>query len=256
MITDNLGLVLENQLINLYIPAFRSCLVFRVRARRNRGFEEIPYGSIPVAKDEVVYTLDGGTVAVPEDGVLPARSYTPSSKTLPSIVEGVFDSKDMFYLSPDYRNILLHCKYYITPAWIRVLTEVPAGVLHNRFQRDRVILDISKDWGWKRGFIETFHVPGVHIGFKFCNDLNANVYTFIKIVYGEYEVEIPKDPELIYGVIVGKIPAYSFTWQYITSEEIVRSTLLRVYGITGFPVIFEKDKAVKKYEELIKNLKV
>ena len=255
-VLDELGLVPEGKLIYLFFPAIKKFLVFRVVTRRNRGFEVLDYGPLPITSGETLYLIDGGTVTVPADGVLPARSYTPEGKLIKPIITGTYDSEDMFYVPEGYRDTLFHVKYYITPRLIRVQPQLPKGTTHSYFQKSKVTLTITRDWGWRRGFIEVFHIPRVHIAFMYCNDMNIDFYTFMRIIYAEYEVTIPRDPELIYNVLTDKVPSYKFTMPYYVAEDTVTRALLDTYGIEGFPVIWEKERAIEEYKKLLGEVKL
>jgi len=255
-VVDSLGLVQENSFLAVYIPATNRAFVFRVKSRANKGFERIAYGPLPLPSGTTLATFTGGTVSVPADGVLPAMSLIPVGITFP--YTGAYDSTDMWYLSEDYRDRVFHVITRVTPRWLRIDLQIPTGVVQLRFQRDKLPLGIERDWGFSRGVIETVHIPEVHYGYRFANDTNMNVYTFVEFIYGEYIIDIPKDPYLIFGVLSKKVPHHFITLPVNVYDATLREALVKVYGIEGFPVypIHERDKAVKEYTELLKEVKI
>jgi hypothetical protein len=77
-VVDELGLVLENEHLVVYIPATAKALVFRVKSRVNRGFEKLHYGPIPLPKDTPLPSYIGGSdTRFQPDGVMPATGIHP-----------------------------------------------------------------------------------------------------------------------------------------------------------------------------------
>jgi len=255
-VTDSYNLVLEGNLLLVHMPALEKVLVFRILDRENKGNEVINYGPLPISSGDTLNYLETGTTTAPADGVIVGLTYTPEAYLLSSLVSPVVDSNDMFYLSEDQRDILFHLHLYITPDILRVLTEYPKGKPQQYFQKGKVTLYIHSDFGWRRGYQETIRIPKVYVGYRFCNDTNLDFYTFLKIVYAEYRVEIPKDPELIWNAIMGKVPAYRHVLPYVSREPTLPTALRDVYGIEGFPIIWEKEKALEEYRRLLEEVKL
>lgn len=254
-VLDSYGLVLENQFITVFIPAKSSALVFRVKSRVNKGYEVFNYGPLPISAGEVLPTYDGGSVTVPLDGVMPARAYTPTGRSFS--MKGAFDETDMWYVPEDYRDTLFHVIQVVTPEFLRIDVEVPRGVSQGRFQKGRVVTGIDKDFGFARGKIEVVHVPRLRYGYRWGNDTNLTLRTSVRFIYGEYIVEIPRDPSLIFSILTRTVPSYWTTLPANVWDPSIESALQLSYGFTGFPVygINEKDKALKEYSEILKLVK-
>jgi hypothetical protein len=265
-VTDELGLCPDNSFIVAYMPAVARALVFRVVSRMNRDAEVIPYGPLPLPAGVSLPTYDGTTVSVPSPGVIPSRAFTPSGISFPigsgtslPFETAVFTATDMWYLPEDYRERIFHIVAELTPSTLRCDLQIPTGVTQKRFQRDRVTLGIEYDWGFRRGRLETIQVPGVHYGWRFGNDLNIDFHTHILFKYGEYVVEIPKDPAAIFDILTSRIPSHWVTLPIIASYDPSLSRALRAnYGIEGFPLYgaHERAKALSEYEKILREAKI
>lgn len=256
-VVDELGLVRENEYLVLYIPATTKALVFRVVSRYNKGFEVVDYGPLPLKAGTILPTLDGGTTSVPEDGVLPARSYTPPGG-IAFPCSGAYDSSDMWYVPEDYRDRAFHVVQRVAPAFLRIGIEVPGGVAQARFQKDRVVLGVEKDFGFTRGSVEVVHLPKVRYGYRYANDTNLDVYTYVRFTYGEYVVEVPRDAEAVFNVLHKKVPAHWVTIPVTVYDKSVEGALNDVYGFDGFKLYpyYEREKALSEYRELIVRARV
>ena len=255
-VVDEFGLVLENQHIATYIPVLRSALVFRVIERTNKDAEIFDYGPLPLTEGESLTSYDGVTAVVAEDGVIPSRAYTLYGRQFP--LEDAYKETDMWWIPEDYRERVFHVHLYTTPAILRLDVQIPTNVTQGRFQRNQLDIGIHRDFGFARGHIEIVHFPEIIYGYRFGNDTNANFYTHARFVYGEYVVEIPKDPELIFNILTRKYPAHWVTMPIRTEEAKVREALLKVYGIEGFPLygIHQKDRAIEEYKSLLERAKI
>jgi hypothetical protein len=261
---DNLGLVRSGDYLTVFIPATQSALVFRVRSRVNEGREVFNYGPLPIASGTSLPTYEGTSTTVPADGVLPARSYVRDGITFPALtgMETVFTKSDIWYLSEDDRDRLFHVKTYVYPPVIRADVQIPAKVTQGRFQKERVITGVDSELGFSRGFIEVVHIPLLDYGYRFGNDTNLNLKTFVKFIYGEYLVEVPRNPDLIFDILVRKVPSLWVTLPVAYVDPKISDALVRVYGFPsdrlGFKVYRadERDRAVREYSELLRLLKV
>jgi hypothetical protein len=258
-VVDELGLVLEGEHLTVFIPVTGTAFVFRVRSRVNRGYEVINYGPLPLPANTPLLRFGGGLIPVPEYGVLPGLSYNPSTMPIsfPTTLD-VYDKSDMWFIPKEDRERLFHVKMFITPSWIRVSVDIPRGVPQRRFQKDRVVVDVDKPFGWSRGFIEVVRFPQVYYGYRVANDTNLNVRTFVRFVYGEYIVEIPKDPEFVFNILTRRYPSYWLTMPITVMDTTLRTALIETYGFEGFPLypVNRKDEAVRAYAELLKGVKV
>ena len=258
-VVDDLGLVLEGEHLTVFIPATGTAYVFRVRSRVNRGYEIINYGPLPLPANTPLLRLGGGLIPVPEYGVLPEFSYNPSTTPINfQTTFNVYDKNDMWFIPKEDRERLFHVKTFITPGWIRVSVDIPRGVPQRRFQKDRVVVDVDRPFGWSRGFIEVVRFPQVYYGYRVANDTNLNVRTFVKFVYGEYVIEIPKDPEFIFSILTRRYPSYWLTMPITVMDATLASALLETYGFEGFPLypVNKRDEALRAYAELLKGVKV
>lgn len=261
MVLDSLGLVLENRFLVVVIPALERALVFRVKARVNKGKEKLFYGPIPIKAGTTLPTFEGGTVTVPADGVLPARSYIPTDKALSfsapnEIASRVYDSNDMWFTREEARDKLFHFHMYVKPAFLRVQVDIPKNVLQSVFQYNKKItMDIYMPFNWLRGHVEVVYLPETYYGFKFANELNVAVYTSVTFIYAEYLVDIPKDAKLIFNILMHKVPAHWYTLPYTIAEGTLEANLEKVYGFKGFPIPTTKED-LKKIEEELKRVKI
>ncbi|MEM1710530.1 MAG: hypothetical protein QW820_06535 [Sulfolobales archaeon] len=254
-VVDSLGLVLENHLLVVYIPARNTALVFRVKSRVNRGYETIDYGPLPLVSGEVLPTYEGGSERVPADGVMPGRSYTQTGRSFP--LKGAFDETDMWYVHEDERERLFHVIQRITPEFLRADVQIPRGVTQGRFQGDRVVTGVDRDFGFARGKLEVVHLPRLRYGYRYGNDTNMSVRTFVKFTYGEYIVETPRDSQLIFDVLTRRTQAHWVTLPISVWDPAIETALNLTYGFTGFTVygVHERDKAIREYSELLKSVK-
>jgi hypothetical protein len=253
--TDEYGLCPENTFITVFIPATSKALVFRVKARANRRYEVMNYGPLPLSSGAVLPTLDGSSTTVPVDGVIPARAYTDG---LMFPMNGAFDENDMWYVPEDYRDRLFHVVQYVTPAFLRMDVQIPMAVTQGRFQKDKIITGINKDFGFARGSYETVHIPKVHYGYRYANDTNVPLYTFAKFIYAEYIVETPKNSSLIFDILTHRVPSRWISLPINIVDPTIEGALIETYGITGFPVyrMDERDMALKDYETILRGVKV
>jgi len=257
-VVDELGLVLENQLLTVYIPATKKALVFRILSRVNRGNEVFNYGALPLSSGDTLNTYDAGTVSVPADGVIPARGYTRDGYDFP--LADVYDEEDMWYMPKEYNDRLFHVKQYVTPRFLRCDVQIPVNITQPRFQRERKMIGIEADFGFSRGFTEVVHFPELHYGYRYGNDTNVAFYTHAEFVYAEYMVEIPKDADLIFNVLT-RDPRYPSHWLTLLITQYdarIPEALNKDYGFEGFPVYarYQREKAIAEYEELLEKAKI
>jgi len=255
MVVDELGLVRENELLVCYVPATNRALVWRVKARVN-AYPVLNYGPLPFTAGELLATYEGGSTAVPADGVLPARSYNSTGKSFP--LRGAIDETDMWYLTDDYRERVFHVIQKVTPSFVRVDVQIPKNVVQGRFQRDKVVTGVDTDFGFTRGVYETVHLHKVHYGYRYGNDTNLSVYTNVKFVYGEYLIETPRDPELIFAVLTKKVPSHWVSLPINVWDVTIERAMLDAYGILGFTVYgaHQRSEAIEEYRRLLREVRV
>ena len=248
----------EGDYLTVYIPPTNSALVFWVKSVANKGYSSIDYGPLPIAAGTALPTLDGGSATVPEDGVLPARAYTATGTQFPSPVPNVHTSSDMWYLPEDARDRLFHVLQRVTPAWLRVDVQVPTGVTQARFQAGRATLGVDRDFGFSRGCVEVVHIPKLSYGYRYANETNLDVRTFVRFEYAEYVVEVPRNPRLVFEILTRRVPSLWVSLPVSVMDPAVERALDDVYGFRGFRVYREDEtqKAIKEYEEALKRVKL
>lgn len=251
----------EGDYLTVFLPPVNQAIVFWVKSVLNKGREVMDYGPLPLASGTTLPTYDGASTTVPADGVLPGRSYADD---LSFPMKGGYEERDMWYLPPTEGFKLFHVIQYVTPAWLRVEVRVPRGVPQSRFQSGRIMTGVDKDFGFSRGVVEAIHLPGIHYGYRYGNETNIDVHTFVKFVYGEYAVEIPRNPELIFDVLVRRVRSRWFSLPvWSVAEPEVSRALREAYGfdaerrIYGFRLYRhdQRDEAIREYSEILKGLK-
>ena len=257
-VDDEYGLVNPNEYLTVFMPATKKVMIYHVLARQNPGMEVINYGAIPLPTTSgAMGTLDGGT-ATATSGVIPSRAITtrPVQFPPPSDVVGSFDSSDMWYMDETYRDRIFHLNIYATPAWLRMAVEIPTGTKQQKFQKDRAQVGISNSFGWSTGHIETIHIPALRYGYDFGNEMNINLYTSLKFVYGEYQIAIPTDPDLIFDIVTQQRQSHWVTLPVFTNDSSIQSALQKNYNFQGFPMFdrTQRQKAIAEYTQIIPNI--
>jgi len=262
-VVDRFGLVNENNYLVVYFPATGTAIPFRVLARVNKGFEVFDYGSLPITTTTTLSSYDGGTVTPPANGVLPARSYTPDL-AFPAIsgtpLTSVRDTSDIWYLDENDRDSLFHVKMFVYPPIIRTDIRIPTNVAQLRFQKNRVVIGVVTVFGFARGALEFIRLPYLRYGLRFGNDTNLDLYTFVRFIYAEYVVEIPKDSDVIADILLKRVPSYWLTMPISYQDPAISDALRRVYGFTetwGFKLYRpdQREIAVKDYGRVLASLK-
>lgn len=244
----------ENDYLVLFIPASKRALVFRVLSL-NGGYYKFNYGPLPITSGTTLSTITGSTVTVPADGVLPGYAIV---NDLMFPYTGVYDPNDMWFVPADeFENKLIHAVHRYTPSWIRVETQIPIGVSQARFQGDRLIGGVTRDFGFRRGTIEVFHIPEVHYGFYYVNDTNMDVNTYVSFTYAEIDVVTPDDPSLIYAILTKRVNSYWYTLPVVTGINNIEDSLRDSYGYTGFPVdkLDKREEALDNIREILNSIR-
>lgn len=238
---DEYGLLKNNSVLAVYFPSVRGFVPFRVLYRENQGYEKFNYGPLPVSFPGY------------EAGVIPA-GQTTDSITFPYYELPEEQRVDMFYYTEPGR--LIHAHIYISPILLRGLVEIPKGSKTYSYL-DKVTQDLTKDFGFFRGYKEMIFLPKIHIGWKFYNPTNLDLRTNLHIVYGEYRVELVKEADVIYEIMTKKHPAYWIVYggkyRFIELDD-----ALKVYGIPSadyvvplLPDWFSKAEAINIIKDRI-----
>ena len=259
-VDDSLGLVNSNEYLAMFIPFTKSAQVFRILSRQNPGMELINYGPLPLTTSMTLGTIDGGTAAVPAAGVMPARSRNTTSMqfSVPSDLTGSWDNTDMWYLPADqYRDRLFLVKSEFTPGFMRVNVEIPTGTRQQRFQKDRVQIGVGNSFGWGVGEYEMVHIPELKVGYDFVNPMNFPVNTNVRFTYGEYQVTIPQDPNIIFDILTKQRPCHWVSFPVFSSDGSVQTAFKKDYGIQGFPIFdrTQREDAVATYHDILGNVR-
>lgn len=244
----------ENSILAVYIPATNRAFVWRVKSLTNKNYTSIDYGPLPIPANYPFSSYITGVIPAPAAGVMPAYSYTPIGGELSFPFAGAYDETDMWYLPKDYHERVFHVVSMVTPGWLRCDIAIPRGVPQGKFQRDRVSTGLEKLMGYSRGWMETVHIPSLRYGYRYGNDSSLNVYTGIRFRYGEYVIETPRDAELIFNILTRRVKADRWISLPIQSyDEGIKRALLDDYGIEGFPVYgqHERARAIPEYTDLL-----
>ena len=251
--------------LTVFLPPINTAYVFQIRNIRNSYFQTIPYGPLPIQANQPLSNFQGGTTPAPANGVLPGFTVAPSlifppPATLPQPASlSVYDRTDMWYVpatARQYQNTLFHIYHIVSPQHLRIQLEIPAGTNLSNFQDNRVILPIISPFGYTRGSIEVIQFPGIHYGYTYANDTNMSVITNAKFYYREYQIAIPDDPSIIFGVITGRIPSKKYVLPVPTISGQVQSALQSAYGFLGFKVysITKQGEAIATYRQIIEKI--
>jgi len=243
--------------VKIYVPCHDTYLVFQVVKVLNRGFEVLNYGLIPLSSGDTVNDVVSGTKTVPANGVLPARSWVSIMlKPLTWMKPHIDSEVDLLFVESEKKNVLMHCYVVTTPGFIKMLVEIPRGyqrVPFRDFTQPYSVLD--SDIKPALGFVETISIPGVHQNVMFMNWTNIDLYVYITLIYGYYNIIVPSNPEVIYNVLSNKVKnVHEVVFSYYTSEPGVNDALRKWVGSFGISAnihILSKEKALKQIEEFL-----
>lgn len=234
---DKLGLVNPGYPLFVYLPAWDAYAPLLVRARLNLGYETYNYGPLP----------DCGNIS---SGVISAGGIATNCTFSNSELQGE-QATDMFYYTDPDRAI--HAHIYISPLALRILNEIPLG---NKVYSLYGLLtqDLTRDFGWYRGYKEMIFMPKFHVGWDFYNPTNMNLKTYAKFIYGEYLVEPLLDSEAITRVLTGKAPAHIITFGGMnkTREIEIAIKTWNTVLVPRPPVWAKEDEIRKIVSEVIK----
>jgi hypothetical protein len=247
-----------NEYMAVIIPATQKAFVFRVRAVVNDSWHRILYGTLPgLTAGTTMASYITTTTTVPATGVMPAQGYFSAGQQIaPLSGMGTADIADMFYTSADaFRDRLVHVYHIYTPRWLQIDVQIPIKTVQAGYQEQKVIGGVGTQWfGFRRGRTEIVHIPSLRYGWRWGNDTSMNVYANVVFYYGEYIIEIPDDPELIYDILVKRIPFVKYiTLPIFSNQTDVTSALKKSYGFDGFelPRMEKRQDYVTAYGNLL-----
>ena len=112
---------------------------------------------------------------------------------------------------------------------------------------------VDQDFGWRRGKYFAVQLPNITYGWGYGNDTNIPVYTRVFFRYAEQEVELIKDPELIFKIINGMVPSHHVSMPITSSQDAIAQALQTTYGMQGYPVYppHAYRKAIQVYTEIL-----
>ena len=249
----------ENEYVVMYLPPWGKAFVFRVVGVDNKGREDLNYGPFPTTTSTNLGSYSGGSPTVAAAGEIPARSYTNNGLSFPlpsGFAQNAFDDSDMFYLDTDMNYKLFHTLIQINPVFLRADVQLPIGVRAYNFQ-NTVPMGVDQPGGYSRGFLNLLWIPRIHMGVRIGNDTNWNLRTGLFFRYREYDVEIPRDPQLVYNILTRKEKraVHWVTMPINTQDSTITQALQNAYGFDGFPMYSaspaKEQVALPEYQKLM-----
>jgi len=243
-VVDELGLVRENGIIVVHFLFNNTILPLRVVRRANKGNETFTYGALPVS-------FSGYS-----SGVIPSRQTSTEftftySRLLPE------EQTDMWYFTDEKK--IYHVYINIEPAYmLRVFRRIPYGstpyVFRSVSASPTDALEI--EFGFTRGkWIEQVFLPNIKIGWIVANPTNVDLRTYVKFIYGDYDVEFISNPDTIWDIMTGKISAHWVTFggiAPITGGVLNKSMeALHATPIQLLPTYMSRDEAVAQISNMI-----
>ena len=221
-VTDKKGLVKENNYLVCSFPQWSGIVAYWIYGRANAGFEEINYGPLNIAgiNSAIAGVSDGGTSS---------GAFSFNWNILPQEFRA-----DMFWYDRPER--LLHIKKLdMIPYQLRKYMWLTTGVQQANYLQEAPAQPATpSDFGFWRGSKELVVLPYMHIQFEVANMTNMNLYTYAKMVYGEYLVQLVTDPKILWELMNRKGDyatrnAYWFTFP--GQIRFVKEPFERGYGI-------------------------
>lgn len=214
---DEKGFVRENEFLVISFPMWRGILAYRILARINKGFEKINYGVLPLDPTDSGVN-DGQILANTTSG-----RFAFSWAILPAE-----QRNDMFYF--DNKDKIKHVRIKVSPYILRNFFFLAVGVQQATYQGIAVADDtIPSDFGYWRGTFEIPILPYMHMQMSSYNHTNMNLIGDIQFEYGEYTVELIKDPGLLFDLMNRRIWAH---WMTYPGETVIPTDpFTRAYGI-------------------------
>lgn len=216
---DEKGFVRPGNYILAYFPAYKSVLGFKVKARRNEGFEYLDYGHIP-------YTFG----AIGTEGIMESETSTDQYK-FPWIDNRISGGKktNMFYYESD--SMLLHPRISIKPIQLMQFIYLQQGQLQSYLNNYDIKVDMTgfDYFGYWRNTEDFLFLPKLEMTFRTYNPTNARLRTRVDMMIAEYETELVQDKQLLKNMWNEKVPTYRHTIP--TYAKTVIGSMLDTYGI-------------------------
>lgn len=245
--TDEYGLTLPRNFINLYFPATNKSVLLYVTKRRNPYWSLLNFGPLPTTTSTsfslyasgVGGSSGTGSASAAAAGQIPASAWTKGLQfNNPStfFFSGTFPygTGDIWYTQ--VKDTIFEVYQKVTPGWLRVEIEAPANQNQQALQQS-VAGGVDQDFGWKRGEFYAVHLPWLHYGYGYGNDSNFPVYTRTIFRYAEQQVELVTNPQLSFDILQGIIPSHLVEMPVVNSPGAVSQALQQTWGFDGVPVL-------------------
>ena len=214
-VLDENGFVKENEYLVVSFPMFQGILAYRVVARVNAGFENINYGALPLpnfaARTGLIAAgASSGRFLWPWD-VLPAERQT-----------------DMWWF--DNNAKIMQVRWNIRPLMLRNFLFLAVGTQEAVYMGIAVADDaVPSDFGYWRGSIELPVLPYMHIQMSSYNNTNMAILADASFEYAELQVELVRDPTLLWELMTRRRRAHWMT--YPGETRIPTDPFVRAYDI-------------------------
>lgn len=243
-VVDEFGLVRENNIIVVHFIYNNTILPLRVVRRNNKGNEFFIYGSLPVSFSGY------------DAGIIPARQTSTEftftyTRLLPE------EQTDMWYFTE--KKKIYHVYINIEPAYmLRVFRRIPYGSTSYVFRSVSAsptnALEI--EFGFTRGkWIEQVFLPSIKIGWIVANPTNVDLRTYVKFIYGDYDVEFISNPEVIWDIMTGRIQAHWVSFGGIApiTTGVINKSLeaLHAVQVPLLPTYMNRDEAIAQISNVI-----
>jgi len=244
-VLDSKGFVKEGEHITIVLPAYDAVLPLRIRWIANKETEWFNYGV-------VANTFSG----YPE-GVMRGRNTTLGFKLKDRTGRLVAEmATNMFYHKKPEK--LIHTYIDIRPHMFRIFREIPTGIRQIRYL-DTVTFSTGVDettaiFGYAVGIVEHIFLPNFHVDWFVYNGTNMDLRTNVMMKYAEYEVELVKEPTLIFDILMRKYPAYWWTLPIQTRFDEMDRLFSEIYKIKMIPHYRpnERERCLREVPELIR----
>lgn len=224
-ILDEKGFVRENEFLVVSFPMFQGILAYRILARVNKGFETINYGVLPIP-------------AAAPTGVV-AAGASSGRFGFPWAVLPAERRVDMWWF--DHRDKLIQLRMRISPFLLRNFLYLAVGTQEAQFMSIATADEtVPSDFGYWRGTLELPVLPFMHFEMSSFNYTNMNLIGDVRFEYGEYTVELIRDPRLLFDLMNRRELAH---WMTFPGEvKIPTDPFSRGYNIAQ-PIPLSKDPA-------------
>jgi hypothetical protein len=252
-VLDSDGFLKEGEHILVVWPIYDTILPLRVKSIANKHAKFFNYGPVP-------FTFSG----YPK-GVIPGKSVAGPFRfiDITGRLTGEY-AGDMFYHNKAYK--LIHAYVDIRPHLFRIYQEIPSGAkqyIYMEAVTHTTDVDVAtSDFGYFTGVKEMLFFPDFHIDWYLYNGTNLPLRTYVSIKYAEYNVEIPRDPALVFDMMMRRYPAYWYTMPITTDRKEFRRMFTERYGFPedrpGIPFYraYEKPVALREIPEILKGVKI